>query len=607
MAQQNVRFEPNDKTSWPLSFGLGLQLVVLCIASIVIIPTLIIQAASGSPGQIQWVAGTALFICGLTSVLQAVRIGPVGSGYVLLMGTSATFTAASIMVLKDSSLAMLATLVAVSALFQFVLSFRLSFFRRIITPSVSGTVIMLIAVTIMPIAFDMFAQVPKGASAWAAPTTAIVTALVIVVIALAASGVMRLWGPVAGVLVGLVVASGFGIYDTTPIAAAAWLGLPDFAEWPGLDLSFGPNFWLLLPSFILVTLVGAIETVGDSIAIQLVSWRKPRAIDFRAVQGAITADGVGNLLSGLVGTVPNTTYSSSISVTELTGVAARRVGVCIGIILMLVALSPKLLAVLINIPGPIAGAYLLILFALLFIVGVKAVMEGGMDYRKGVIVGVAFWLGTGFQNQQIFSQQLGPWWSAFLENGMTSGGLAAILLSLLAGLLSPRSRRLEVPLNVQALPKITEFMHQFAKRKQLRPEVENKLCAVGEEALLNLVSADAREGVTSKGVEALGVAEGVAGGAGAKLTADKVARVAGRPKKLVLLARRLGTSVELEFVAAANTDNLENRISALQKTSPTSASLEREVSLKILKSLTTSLRHQQYHEVDIVTVQVDAE
>ena len=72
-----------------------------------------------------------------------------------------------------------------------------------------------------------------------------------------------------------------------------------------------------------VTLVGAIETVGDGVAIQRVSQHNPRATDFRVVQGALNADGVGNLLSGLAGTVPNTTYSSSIALAEVTGIAAR--------------------------------------------------------------------------------------------------------------------------------------------------------------------------------------------------------------------------------------------------------------------------------------------
>ena len=81
------------------------------------------------------------------------------------------------------------------------------------------------------------------------------------------------------------------MYDTAQIAEAAWVGIPAVA-WPGFDVSFGPTFWALLPAFVFVTLVGAIETIGDSVAIQRVSWRRDRAVDFRTVQGAVAADGV---------------------------------------------------------------------------------------------------------------------------------------------------------------------------------------------------------------------------------------------------------------------------------------------------------------------------
>ena len=103
----------------------------------------------------------------------------------------------------------------------------------------------------------------------------------------------------------------FGLYDLQTIIEAPWVGVP-FRSWPGLNLTPGVEFWALLPAFIIVTMVGAIETVGDGIAIQQVSRRRPRATDFRVVQGALNADGVGNLLSGLMGTLPNTTYSSSL-------------------------------------------------------------------------------------------------------------------------------------------------------------------------------------------------------------------------------------------------------------------------------------------------------
>ena len=125
---------------------------------------------------------------------------------------------------------------------------------------------------------------------------------------------------------------------------------PTQAPGPGLDLSFDRGFWVLLPAFAFVTLVGAIETIGDSVAIQRVSRRNPQATDYRTVQGAVNADGVGNLLSGIAGTVPNTTYSSSVPFVELTGVGARSVGVVIGVVFLALAFLPKVTAFLLTIP-----------------------------------------------------------------------------------------------------------------------------------------------------------------------------------------------------------------------------------------------------------------
>ncbi len=94
---------------------------------------------------------------------------------------------------------------------------------------------------------------------------------------------------------------------------------------------------------------------------------------FRAVQGAVTADGVGNLLSGLAATVPNTTYSSSVSITAITGVAARTVGVYIGIAFIVLAFLPKFMALILAIPGPVVGAYTIVLMATLFVLGMRVV------------------------------------------------------------------------------------------------------------------------------------------------------------------------------------------------------------------------------------------
>ena len=99
-------------------------------------------------------------------------------------------------------------------------------------------------------------------------------------------GAWRLWAPVIGLVVGSAIGGfAFGIYDTASVGEAAWVGLPPVVH-VGFDLGFGPAFWALLPAFVFVTLVGAMDTLGDTIAVQRVSWRRPRAIDFRSVQGA---------------------------------------------------------------------------------------------------------------------------------------------------------------------------------------------------------------------------------------------------------------------------------------------------------------------------------
>ena len=323
---QQVRYEPDDRPPLPVTVGLGLQYAMISVASVVLAPTIMISVAGGSDAYLSWAVCAALLISGITTAIQARRVGRIGAGYILVMGTSSAFLAICVSALERGGPALLATLVIVAALFQFALAARMSLLRRIFTPTVAGTVLMLIPVDVAPVIIRKLTDVPEGASPAAAPVVAAVTLLLTVGIALRSVGALRVWAPALGIVAGCVVGGvGFGIYDLSAIGTASWVGLPAFA-WPGFDLGFGPTFWALLPAFVLVTLVGAMDTLGDAIAIQRVSWRKPRAIDFRSIQGALNADGVGNLLAGIAGTVPNTTYGNSIAVAELTGITARSVG-----------------------------------------------------------------------------------------------------------------------------------------------------------------------------------------------------------------------------------------------------------------------------------------
>ncbi len=569
----NVRYEPNENPPPLVAAGAGLQAAAIIVAPVVLTVVIVARIAGQPDAYISWGVFAALIVSGVTTVLQAVRVGRVGAGHVLIMGTSGAFIAVCVAALSKGGPATMASLIVISSLFQFALAYRLSFLRRIFTPVVAGTVIMLIAATVMPIVFGSLTDVPEGASQAAAPAAALATIVVVAALVLRAPPALRLWSPVIGIVVGCAVSAPFGIFDLQPILDASWVGAP-FSSWPGFDVTPNVEFWALLPAFVVVTLVGAIETIGDGVAIQRVSQRKPRATDFRVVQGALNADGVGNFLSGILGTLPNTTYSSSISLAEVTGIGARRVGVIIGAIFVVVAFFPKVAALLIAIPPPVAAAYLTVLLGLLFVQGMKIIIQDGVDHRKAAVAGLAFWIGVGFQNKWIFPDLLGDGFlGVLLGNGMTSGALVAVIMMVFIELTSPRRRRLSVPLDSDALPKLSEFLGGFASKSGWDPASTDRLLLVGEETLTSLLSDEDRV-----------------------LDEDM-------PRRLVVAARSGGRGAELEFVSATEGENLEDRLAYLGE-APDIAD-EREISFRLLRHYASSVRHQKYHGVDIVTVHVD--
>ena len=434
---------------------------------------------------------------------------------------------------------------------------------------------MLIAATVMPIVFGSLTDVPEGTSQTAARACGLrryawplLPALV-----LRAPPALRLWSPVIGIVVGCAVSVPFGLFDFQPIFDAAWVGAP-FGSWPGFDVTPGVEFWALLPAFVVVTLVGAIETIGDGVAIQRVSLRRPRATDFRVVQGALNADGVGNLLSGILGTLPNTTYSSSISLAEVTGIGARRVGIIIGAIFVVLAFFPKVAALLIAIPPPVVAAYITVLLGLLFVQGMKIIIQDGVDHRKAAVAGLAFWIGVGFQNQWIFPDLLGEGFlSVLLGNGMTSGALVAVIMMVFMELTGPRRRRLNVVLDAEALLKLSKFLREFASRGRWDSASTDRLLLVGEETLTSLLSDE-----------------------GGVLEEDT-------HRRLVVAARSVGGGAELEFVSATEGENLEDRLAYLGE-APDIAD-DREISFRLLRHYASSVRHQKYHGVDIITVNVE--
>ena len=128
---------------------------------------------------------------------------------------------------------------------------------------------MLLAVNVFPITTDLLAGVPAGVDpdTMSGPLVAFAAFAAITLVSLFARGASRLWAPLIGIIVGTVVVAPAGMLNVTPVLDAAWFGFPG-AGWPGLDLSFDARFFGALVPFIIVTVIGAIETYGDAIAIR---------------------------------------------------------------------------------------------------------------------------------------------------------------------------------------------------------------------------------------------------------------------------------------------------------------------------------------------------
>ncbi len=567
----NIRYEPDEQPPAPLAIAAGFQAALIMLAPVVLGVVIVLQIAGQPPEYTAWAVFAALLVSGISTMMQAVRVGRIGSGHILFMGTSGAFIAVCIGALAVGGPATMASLIVISSLIQFLLASRLALLRRIFTPAVTGTVIMLIAVTIVPLLFDALSDVPEGSPDAAAPVAALLTLTTVVALVLRAPPAWRLWSPLIALVVGCVTSALFGIYDLSGVLDADWIGIP-WGAWPGFDVTPDEKFWALLPAFVMVTIVGAIETIGDSVAIQRVSRRRPRATDFRVVQGSLNSDGVGNLLSGLLGTLPNTTYSSSIPLTEVTGIAARRVGVVIGAIFVALAFLPKVAAVLIAIPAPVAAAYIAFLIGILFVQGMRIVVQGGVNHRTAAIVGLSFWIGAGFQSQLIFPDLLGDGFiGVLLGNGMTSGAVVAIIMMVFMELTSPRRRRLQVALGMDALPQVDEFLRGFATKHGWNTASADRLASAGEETLSILLqeSGDAGD----------------------------------RARQLSISTQMNDRTAEMEFVTALEGANMEDQLAYLNEMPP--APDEREVSFRLLWHYAASVQHQKYHGVDIVTVTVD--
>ena len=570
--RHDIQYEPEEKCPPFLAISSALQIFIPNTISLVMLAALVVRASGESDAYLSWVTFTVLAVTGVGMILQTLRLRHLGSGRLIVSNFNVPFLAVSALALHVGGPGLLASLIVASTIVQSVLTLRLASLRRIFTQTVSGVVVMLVAVSALPFIISRAVIPPEGESTvlFLAPGMAALAAGVL--LSLQDAPVWRVWILPVTVAVGLIVAVPLGLYDANIVAHSPWLRLPDFG-WPGLDLTFSADFWTLLPVFVFVNLTSFMKAVGDLSVIHRASYRNQTAVDFRAVQGGLNVFGVGTLLSGLLGTLPVAApWAATVVYIGFTGVAAKSVGIYLGVLTILVASFSKLLAVLVAIPSPVVSAVYVIIFGMLFVEGAKTVFTSQFDQKKATITGVSIVLGLSAGTFSGFFEGITI---HLVGNTIVIGGMAAIAMTVFTEISGLRASKLRIGLSQSSLPAVDDFLCQFADRHSWPDEGKNRLRLVGEEVMLSLVNEE-NDGPAEEN------------------------------RRLVATIRPDSGSAELEVVVASGDaiqGNIENRMAYLGQDQALED--EQQLSVRILRHYASSVHHRKYYGIDIVSCRVD--
>ncbi len=411
-----------------IAWVVSLQHVAAMVVGTITPPLILAGILKFSASDTAAFVSIALLASALGTLLQTTRPGPVGSGLLSVTGTSFSFLQPLVAAGQAGGPALMLGLSLAAAPVQLVLAPFLPRLRRVFTPLVSGVVVLLIGLTLIPSAlFGIVAPVAPAAPAWAGGALA---ALVIAVL-LVAQAIPRTWARLGGVLFGLVAgtfaaALAGWLPATAMVNGAHWIALP---RWLPHGLAFD---WALFLPFAFIYLVSLLEAMGDMTATaQLSGLPTEGAEHWRRLRGGILADGLTSFTSALFGGFPSTTYAQNNGVIQITGVASRRLGPIMAVILVLLGLFPVVGQLVAAIPPAVIGALALVLFGLVAASGLRLLAAVGLTQRTCLIVALSLAAGLGLPTQPEWLKTLPDFLRSVFESGIAGGGLVALSLNLL--------------------------------------------------------------------------------------------------------------------------------------------------------------------------------
>jgi NCS2 family nucleobase:cation symporter-2 len=417
-----ILYDIEDKPPLGEAVPLGLQHVLAMLLPN-IAPALIIAGAVGlATGQTSFLVQMALLFAGLSTIVQAYPVGPVGARLPIVMGTSFAFVGGVIGIASQYSLAVAFGAAVVGALVEVAIGWRFEWFRSWFTPLVNGLIVVIIGLYLIPVGVDYLAG---GADAenYGALINLGVGGLVFGVAILLNqlfSGYIRILSLLIAIAVGYVASIVAGIIDFTPVGEAAWFAVPVPLRF---GIAFEPVPILIMAVLYLTT---TMETVGHISALTAVEDRSPSVGEF---EGGLLADGVMSGIAGVFGAFPNTSFAQNIGVVTFTGIMSRFVVAVAGVVLVVLGFVPKVGAVFATMPNPVLGGATLVMFGMILSNGFKILNDNvAMNRRNMVIIAASIGLGLGVAVRPEALSQLPEQARTFFGEAVVMTALTALLL-----------------------------------------------------------------------------------------------------------------------------------------------------------------------------------
>ena len=465
----NLIYGIDDKPGLGTVLMLGLQhIFILSIAFI--FPVVIIDAIGGTPEQAQHLISISMIVTGIGTILQGIKRGPVGSGYLGPHVNGPAYLTASLMAGKIGGLPLIFGMTALSGVFEALFSRIISRMRALFPAEVTGTIVMMVGIEIIPLGAKKFLGLDM-----LHPTTdltaffvALITLLAMVSFNVWGKGKLRLYSVLIGLSIGYAVALFTGILTTEHINHVLHSPFFSFPPIGQTGLSF--NVTLVIP-FMVATLSSALKTMGDLTTCQKINdteWKRP---DMKSISRGILACSVSNLLSGATGALGQSLSSSNVGLSIATGATSRRIAYSTGGILIFIAFFPKLAAIFVIMPTPIMGASLVFAACFMILAGIQIMMSRMIDARKTFVIGLSIVFGLSVEFAPELYRDIHPWIQPLTTSSLSLATVCAIVLNLLFRVGIAKSQAIELEPGIDSSEKIFTFMENQGSLWGARKEV----------------------------------------------------------------------------------------------------------------------------------------